>query len=228
MYSSMARRALSAAVFRSRFTRLVGRRRKCQRQVAREQIGRAAKHHDRALDEHARRVLQVLARRREQLRHRRQLGRRLARPRLGRRRLHRHQVVDARGDRRRVDHRVLRPGANRVEVEQPAVDDALEDAAIDALVGGQRRGIERVEPAAKRAQPARPRPRSPPRRNPRASRRASGCRCRRRSTDAVWRTDRGTRQPAPRTPAPIWPPEAPARGCRRHSSRLRRASPPRG
>ena len=137
-------------VFVDGLARIVGRRRQAvlncaigdvgerQRQIAGHQVGGAAEHHDRALDEDPRRVAKVLARRREQPRHARQLRRRLPRPRRRRRRLHGHQVVDAIRDRRRVDHRVARPGADGVEIEQPAVDDALQNPAIDAFVRRQR------------------------------------------------------------------------------------------
>ena len=114
-----------------------------------------------------RRTLQVLARRREELRHRRQLRRRLLRPCRRRRRLHRHQVVDAVGDRRRVDHRVARPGADGVEIEEPAVDHALQDPPVDALVRRSGAGIDRVETPAERAQPVAPPRRWRRRRSPR-------------------------------------------------------------
>src|SRR6185295_8187525 len=42
---------------------------------------------------------------------------------------------------------------NRVEIEQPAVDDAEEDSAIDALVGGQRRRVERHQARSEGTQP---------------------------------------------------------------------------
>ena len=74
-------------------------------------------------------------------------SRHLLHARNRRRRLHGHQVVDAVGDRRGVDHRIARPGADGVEIEQPTVDDAEQDPAIDAVVRRQRRRIDRVQPA---------------------------------------------------------------------------------
>ncbi len=126
-----------------------------ERQMRAEQIRRAPQHGDPALDEHARRRADVLARGRDQPRHGAQLGRGLRQPLRGRRRLHRHQVVDAVGDRGRVDHRIARPRPDRVEIQQPAVDDAQQDPPIDPLVGGERRGVERLEPRSVRAQPRR-------------------------------------------------------------------------
>ena len=152
-------------VFVDGLTRIVGRR--CQtvlncpigdvgerqRQIAGHQVGGAAEHHDCPGDEHPRRVAKVLACGREQPRHARQFRRHLPRSRRGGRRLHGHQVVDAIRDRRRVDHRVAGPRADGVEVEEPPVDDALENPAIDAFVRRQRSRIDRVDPLLKRAQP---------------------------------------------------------------------------
>src|SRR5207245_3751924 len=81
------------------------------------------------------------------------LGGNLPHPRRRGRRLHGHQVMDAVGDRRGVDHRVARPGSDRVEIEEPAVDDAVKNAVIDAFVRTEARGLERVQLMSRGAQP---------------------------------------------------------------------------
>ena len=62
--------------------------------------------------------------------------------------LHDHQVVDAVGERRRVEHRIPAPILQRLLLEQPPVDDAVEDAAVHALVGRQAGGVERLKTCA--------------------------------------------------------------------------------
>ena len=126
--------------------RTIGRGAEDARRIRPQHFRRAVKHRDGTLDENTRRVAQVLARGREEPRHQPELRRGLVPPALDRRRLHRHQVVHAVGDGCGIDHRIARPRADRIEIQDPAVDDPAQDAVVDALVGRQLRGAYRVEP----------------------------------------------------------------------------------
>ena len=61
--------------------------------------------------------------------------------------------MDAIRNRRRVDHRIARPCSNGIQIEQPTVDDSLQDPVVDALVRCQADGVGGIEPAPERAQP---------------------------------------------------------------------------
>jgi hypothetical protein len=110
-----------------------------------QHVARAAHEGGAPLGEDPRRVDDVGAGRGEQGRHLGELGDDEPHPHGRRIALDGHEVVDAVVERRGVEHRIAAPALEGLLLEEPPVDDAEEDAAVDALVSGQLGGIEPLE-----------------------------------------------------------------------------------
>ena len=108
------------------------------REIAPQHGGCAAEHPQAALGHHPGRIDDVRPRGREERRDAGELGDDAPSSHLRRRRLHRHQVVHAVGDSGSVDHRVLAPVLIALQIEQPRVEQATDDAVIHLLIGCQR------------------------------------------------------------------------------------------
>ena len=133
---------------------IVGPGGKGQRQIMRQQIDRTTQHHSSPFDEYVWRPSDVRARSGEKRGQSCELGSCLPHPLRSRSGVLGDEVMQPvryRGD---VDHRITGPGPHRSQIEQPAIDDALEDASVDPLIPTQCLLIDQVELATYGPQPA--------------------------------------------------------------------------
>ena len=133
----------------STIERVHQRRAGLQREGGREILSQhlhSATHHDSAtFGEETRRVRNVRAGRREEVRRRVKLGDDLPHAHRCWCILHGHQVVHAVGQGRRIDHGIAPPVLEGLLFEEPAVDDAVENTLVHAFVRRETGRSERAQ-----------------------------------------------------------------------------------